>query len=377
MCVGWGRMTSLYLGKIGNADNIFEIHALTNNLPFREYKKSEISDSNLFKNILRNRFKLLESGVPIFCTAINPDIHNEIEVNPHDSREGTVHFVAINKFGDISCTVSVAVDIGERYNGGIVGLPLENCWQRNGFPEGTSLNSFRQLYLPLNYNINRHIAPWEMAELYRHFKIPNGKDNLSCRLGVYTGCYHLLVREAKNKGLTPTAYWLFDAIPAYFNLYRYAGAAVLREFIISHPIRNISPNRAKVEKRVVDGQNQYFYDDNLISRSIKVPFPHRGDSSLIFKYKHIPFLDGVIDIYKCEKSIKKSPFFLNVNGVKGMSLLDRIQLRFGLGVIGKRVWDEDYLSNKIFSNILNYYILKKTGSSIHAFNSIGRIKKTV
>lgn len=370
-------MPSLFLGKIGNEDNIFEIHALTKNLPFREYKKSEISDVDLFNKIIEDRFKSLETGHPIFCTAINPDINKKTELNPHDLREGTVHIIAVNKFGNISMALSIAVDIGLKDKGDIIGLPLENRWQQNSYPKGASLDNFRDKYVKLNYNNDRIVKPWEMAELYRHFKNTKEKDNLSCRLGVYTGCYHLMVREPRKKGLTPTFYWLFDAIPAYFNLYRYAGAAVLRDLTISNPIQYLSPNKIKISKKNIDGQIELFYNDKMISRNVKIPFPHKENGLLSFKYKYIPFLDGIVDISKCEKAIQYSPILLYLNSIKGFNFGDRIKLRFGLGIIGKRVWDEDYHSKNIFSNILNNYILKKTGSTNWLFNSVGSNKKTV
>lgn len=39
-------MASLYLGKVGGRKENYEIHAVTKDMPFREYKTSEISNSS-------------------------------------------------------------------------------------------------------------------------------------------------------------------------------------------------------------------------------------------------------------------------------------------------------------------------------------------
>ena len=122
-------MASLYLGRIGAKEQMYEIHALTKDLPFREYRASEIADSDLFQNLIEGRYRLLESGRAIYCTAVYPDTKNKIETNPHDSREGAVHIVAVDKNGDIECAVSVAVDVGNKDEGADIGLPLENRWK--------------------------------------------------------------------------------------------------------------------------------------------------------------------------------------------------------------------------------------------------------
>ena len=159
-------MPSLFLGNIGGTYGSYEIHALTNDLPFREYRASEIADSDLFQNLIEGRYRLLESGRAIYCTAVHPDSKNKIEANPHDSREGTVHIVAVDNNGDIECAVSLAVDVGDKDKGADIGLPLENRWKKNAFPEGASLDPFREKYLSSIYGIERKILPWEMAELY-------------------------------------------------------------------------------------------------------------------------------------------------------------------------------------------------------------------
>lgn len=364
-------MASLYLGKIGNQERMFEIHALTKDLPFREYKQSDISDTKLFDEILKGRFNLFEEERPIYCTAVNPNIEEKKESNPHDLREGTVHFVAINEDGEISCALSVAVDIGEKSKGTRIGLPLENRWNQSGFPEGQNLDKFREKYLRLNYNVNRSFRPWEMAELYRHFKNNNEKESLSSRLGIYTGCYHLLVREARKKNLTQTPYWVFDAIPPYFSLYKYAGAAVLRDFTIKNPTQYLSPNKSAIKRKSPGKKSKLVFNDKVISRMVQVPFPSFDNGLLSFKSKDIPFIDGIIDINKCEKMATASPLFLQLKGIEGFTFNDRIKLRHGFGVIGKRFWDQDCHSSNFLVNALNKYVLKKTRSASWDFNHIG------
>lgn len=144
-------MSSLFLGKIGG----YEIHALTKNLPFREFTSSEIADHTLFNEIQSERYKLLASGKPIYCTAIHLDHEKEIETNPHDVREGTIHIVSLNEKGKIECGLSVAVDTGTQDNGDIVGVPLENIWKKNGYPEGARLDLFRKRYLRCHYGRER------------------------------------------------------------------------------------------------------------------------------------------------------------------------------------------------------------------------------
>lgn len=146
-------------------------------MPFREFHQSEISDPSLYRSMLTQRFMLLETGRPIYCTAVNPDKKKRQEHNPHDDRAGTVHIAAVDsQSGDIACILSLAVDTGERERGDIVGLPLENRWRQNGYPEGSSLDRFREIYLALNYQSKMAMAPWQMVELYRHFKTAGGSD---------------------------------------------------------------------------------------------------------------------------------------------------------------------------------------------------------
>ena len=93
-----------------------------------------------------------------------------------------------------------------------------------------------------NFGLNRSIQPYEMGELYRHYKLSGIEDTIS-RLSVYTGAYHLLVREAKKKGLMQTHIWVYDAVIKYFNLYRFIGAGVLRNDLIKANPEWLSPGK--------------------------------------------------------------------------------------------------------------------------------------
>lgn len=177
---------------------------MTKDLPFREFNTRESADSALFREILSGRYRLLESEKPIYCTAINPCQKEKKEVSPHDDRPGTVHIVAIDMQGHIACALSVAVDLGEKDRGKAVVLPLENRLRNNSFLEGANQDLFREHYLTLNYQWNRSLGVWEMAELYRHFRSTLRHSDLAARIGLYTGCYHLLIREALKKDLRPT-----------------------------------------------------------------------------------------------------------------------------------------------------------------------------
>ena len=325
-------MSSLFLGNIYEKNKKMEIHAFTKDLPFREFKKSEIADTGLYKKMLAGRFKLLSSGQPFFCTAINPNILDEIEENPHDCREGTVHFVAIDENNNVLSSLSVAVDLEENDNNKAIGLPLENKWKQNGYEVGECLDLFRENYFPKNFEINRKIKPYEMCELYRHYKL-SGIEDTASRLSVYTGAYHLLVREARKKGLTESHIWVYDAILKYFNLYRFIGAGVLRNELIKEKPEWISPSKRDFTLKKETGFDTIYYGIKKVSRNIKVPFPIISDSKLIFEKRNVPFLDGLIDIHLLEEMFKDDPINLSKSRIKGLSNRDRKKLRLGLGVV--------------------------------------------
>ncbi len=339
---------SLYLGTIGGAAGISEIHAFTKDLPFCSFTTSQIADANLYSSMLIGRYEYLQGGKPIFCTAINADTSKGIEYNPHDDRLGTVHIAAINKLSQgISCMLSIAVDTGETFNGERIGLPLENRWKSNGFPLGSNLDGFRNNYLVLNSDSKHPIRPWQMAELYRHVRINGSPSDHVARLGLYVGAYHLLVREARNKKEEETFIWLFDAIVDYFHLYRLAGAAVLRDLTIEDNPRYISPRKFDVkEVENADGR-KLLYNGEVISRDVTVPHPINDVlGNLAFENKLVPFLDGVINIHKVENAIRSSPLDLSEIRYQGMSDEDMDILGIALTVFAKRLFEQEHGDNQ-------------------------------
>jgi hypothetical protein len=360
-------MTSLYLGKVTSRDKPYEIHAVTKDVGFREYNTSEIADNNLYQKILEGRFEVLESGKPIFCTAINPDYEKKIEENPHDSREGTVHIIAISQTGEIAASLSVAVDLGQKHNGKFIGVPLENAWKQNGYSIGASLDKFRKKYLRYMYDKDKDIRPWEMAELYRHYKkTPRG--DIAPRLGLYAGWYHLGVREARKKGKIPTSLWVFDAIPQYFNLYKLIGKAVLRDFVTKNPSRSLSPKSQQLESQQINGYEEVFCCGEKISRLLKVLMPVQGTKE--WTHEDVPFLDGVVDMNRLENDIEKGAILTSYKGRNGFSIDDKIKMRIGAGVAAQRAF-ETHHPNNIFSKAINQIALKQIGASEWNFNEIG------
>ena len=312
-------MPSLYLGKIGGKKGVYEVHAFTYKNPFRWLKVSEISDSGLFQKLLEERYKILEEGRVIYCSAVQPDVKRKIEYNPHDYREGTVHIVSLDGNGGIVSGMSVAADIDER------GLPMENKWKPNGYPQGTNLDEFREKYLRFNYGENRNVEPWEMAEIYRRFLIKSHKGNKPSTLGMYTGFYHLSSREPNKKGETPTYLWVFDAILPYFNLNRLVGSVLLNP-AIENPPRLISPKMKDIKMEDINSK-ALFYKGEKISRNAKVPYPYKENNELKFKMEDIPFLDGLSDVRRLKKAIRKSPVLLSPIDYKGLNWKDKIYFR--------------------------------------------------
>ncbi len=363
-------MPSLFIGKIGNKENIFEIHALTKSLPFREFKPSEIADSSLFQKILQGRFELLKSGRSIYCTAVNPDLKGETETNPHDLREGTVHIVSIDRNGEIHCALSVAVDIGNKENDSYIGLPLENRWKKNGYSEGASLDPFRKKYIRINYGEDRDVAPWEMAELYRHYKKFGKKESAVSRLGTYIGCYHLMYREAIKKSLVPTWIWVFDAIPQYFNLYRYAGAAALRDLTIQDYPQFVSPNLKQLKKENYNNIKHYKYKEKIVSREIDIPFII-NNGVLQVKHKQVPFLDGIVDIKKIHRAIDVNPITLSPLKFEGFDLEDMIKLRLTLAILGQKRFERKKGLQKILIKRIEKFAFRKMKISKFEFGRIG------
>lgn len=315
-------MPSLFLGKIGK-DDVYEIHALTKDLPFREFLSSEIADAELFNEILKQRYILLEDGIRIFCTAISPDVTKKIEINPHDEREGTVHIVALDKNGKINNALSIAVDKGDQEDDCIIGLPLENRWRANGYPEGARLDTFRDEFLKLNYDSEQPIQNWEMCEFYRQFRARHAVNDVVPRAGIWFGCYNLLFRKAIKKNITPTWIWVFTAIPSFYNLYRWVGAAVLRNKTIGNYPRWISPG---LDSLAIDG-NEITYKGEVVSRNISIP-SLRGGANKYLELEQIPFIDGLVDMKRLEDfySRESAGTLMPIN-YEGFGISDNTQYR--------------------------------------------------
>lgn len=333
---------SLYIGVIGNKVNQYGIHAFTNNLPFGSYSASEIGDANLYSKMLGERYKSLQAGRTIYCTAVNPSDSKKAEENPHDTRPGTVHVAAIDeRTGKLSCVLSVAVDTGETDGGEVIGLPLENRWRQSGYPKGSNLDPFREKYPVLNRGENGPIKPWQLAELYRHLRVNGDPNDQISRLGIYVGLYHLLVREPRNRGKEETSIWVFDAIPKYFHLYRLAGAAVLRDPTIEDRPRHISPTITDI--KLDDGGKNLLYKDEVISRGVETFKPIPGIlGDLGFVKEDVPFLDGVIDIGKMEQAVREDPLGLTALKYEGMTEEDMEILRVAISIFGKRHYASTY-----------------------------------
>jgi hypothetical protein len=361
-------MPGLHLGMIGNNLNQYNVVAFTKNQPFGNYKIADIADSTLYHQMLSERFKSLQAGRAIYCTAVNPDMEKREEENPHDSRWGTVHVAAIDhRTGKLSCILSVAVDTGEREDGVIIGLPLENRWKMNGYPQGSLLDDFRTKYSILNGDGNGPVKPWQMAELYRHLRVNGDPGDQVSRLGIYTGLYHLLVREPRNLGTTETFIWLFDAIPKYFHLYRLAGAAVLRDPSIEEKSRYLSPRVCDI---IVDN-GTLVYKDEMISRPVKVLKPIPGIlGDLSFIKEDVPFLDGVINIHKIEDAIRKDPLGVSPIRYEGMTDEDMEILAFAQTVFAYRLYAQSHDSNP--SLVSTYNSRREFVAPVWNFNGVGK-----
>lgn len=376
---------SSYLGKIGHKDSgQFEIHALTNGVPFRWLRTSDVSDYKLFDDLIGARYRMLQGDPedqvnckarPFYCTAISPDKEREVETNPHDYREGTIHIVSVEpESGRVVAGLSVAADPLEKDGGRFIGVPLENRWHPNGYPEGSSLDEFRERYIRLNRNEDRNIEPMEIGELYRHFIDSSMAGNKAIRLGLYTGAYHLLVREARKRNQTTTDIWVFDAMPSYFQLYKWAGAAGLRDITIEDIPRWVSPGTRHLEKSGNgNGDFDWSYKGEVISRDVQIPIPNYIDGELKFALKAVPFLDGVVDISRVESMIRSDPLKLDLMGTEGFNMKDRAMLRVALSTIGKRAFEDVYdggLKDKITESI-NHASRVSTGTDLWDFNGTG------
>ena len=363
-------MTSLYLGTVASKNDVYEIHAVTKDTPFRKFTIKEIADKTLYHKMLEGRFSLLANGIPIYCTAINPDFKRKIEENPHDDREGTIHILAITSKGDIAASLSVAIDTHEKIGGKQIGLPLENIFKPGKYPEGASLQPFRKSYLRKIYNQNTDIHPWMMAELYRHYKLtPRGE--IAPRLGVYTGWYHLGVRWARKAGLTPTTLWVFDAIPPYFYLYKLIGKAVLRDWVIDNPTRFVSPRLRELKQTEIKGENVILYNGKKISRPLKTFIPQKNSSGWTYRYEDVPFIDGLVDTEQLESDARFNRILTRYDGRVGFDLREKIKIRLGQSLVGKRTFEDIYGPNNLLNELIYKLALKTTNISLWNFNDIG------
>jgi hypothetical protein len=205
-----------------------------------------------------------------------------------------------------------------------------------------------------------------MAELYRHFRVATQGNDITARIGSYTGCYHLLVREAVKKCITPTWIWVFDAIPSYFDLYRWAGWASLRDMTVEDTPRWVSPCSKSVKKTKESLQ----YCGEVISRDVRVPIPQQENDLLTFKMTNVHFLDGVIDIRRIESRIFNSPVSLSPVKLGGFNWGDKFKARISQTITSRRCYEDSHPNHPI-SNLLNRLFLKMICPSAWDFNNIG------
>ena len=274
---------------------------------------------------------------------------NRQKYNPHDDRPGTFHCVCLDSgTGKIVSGLSVAIDIGDCEKGEPIGLPLENRWGESIYPVGPSLDPFRERYLRLNFDCDRNIAPWDMAEIYRHFKCFGSlKSGIVPRLAVYNAAYHLLAREARRNEVKPTAIVVIECVPQLFQLYRFAAAAVLRDATIEKTPRFISPGREHLVETIVDGKKAIAYNGKIISRNMRSLVAVADKEELAFRMEDIPVMDGLINIDMIERAIKESPLDLSPIAYDAMSESDIGMLRTSLAIIGKHVYDEYHGDNEV------------------------------
>jgi hypothetical protein len=266
-------------------------------------KASEVSDSRLVRQIQHERYMLLTKNVkPIFCTAIDP-VHAEMrEINPHDEREGTIHFAAIERKTDrLVASIRVAVDLQQKWQGKSIGLPLENVYGETRYPEGASLDPFRDRYMKCQYNEERRLGPWEMCELYRQFCLVGDS---SPRMGMYFAIYYILVYQMIKHGLTPCWIWSYDAISLFHNLYRKASLsnAYLRDMSISDNPEMIVASIRDLITVKHNGTEKVSYKGKIVSRDVPVDVPKLINGAVVFTRETIPFIDGMVDIRQYDKT---------------------------------------------------------------------------
>jgi len=236
------------------------------------------------------------------------------------------------------------------------------------YPPGDNLEKFIDRFVRLNYAKDRKAWPWEIAEFYRHFKILS-EPTEAPRLAVYIGAYNLIKRDAQKKGQTPTWIWVFDAIPPLFNLYRYAGAAVLRDKVIEDDPKWISPGLNSINTLGNISKSITYRGEN-ISRNIPVLIPKGCGDEIKFNIKDIPFMDGMVDINRLEQAIIRSPVLLSHINYEGLTLTDKKLIRAMLASIGYRTF-EDTHPYHLLSNFINEVSKRMTHTEKLDFNNVG------
>ena len=348
-------MPSKYIGRMCN----FELHAFS--------ESGEYQDSGLAKKMHEIRYRVLEKGCPIYCTAVSPDFEKREERNPHDALPTTTHFVTINrKPGEIEFILSTARDSGDTYRGDIIGVPLENRFILNGYPLGDSLEEFRSKFLHKNYGIEKRVEPMRIVELYRHVKNPDselkGKQSLGARLAVYAAAYQYLVRDTLQEGRTPSDLWVWDAPPSYANLYAYVNG-VFRDLTINVGKGGmwIPTKLSNLESKRVDGETHYFLkkDGTQVTRNLPILVPPK-DGTFGPENKggieQKAMIDGLVDVGRVERMIKKHPWLF-----PGEDKEYRKMERGAMGVVCHRMYKDHHWYNPLvyFKNTLSHI---KTGT---------------
>lgn len=355
-------MSSKYLGCIGN----FELHAFS--------ESGEYQDSGLAKKMHEIRYRVLEKGHPIYCTAVSPDFKKKEERNPHDALPTTTNFVTINrKTKEIEYILSTARDSGETYRGDVIGVPLENRFILNGYPPGVYLDEFRSRFLRENYGIEKDVEPMRIVELYRHVK--NKDSRLSgmkaegARLTVYATAYQHLVRDALQEGRTPSDLWVWDAIPYYADKYAYVNG-VFRDLTINREngSRWVPTRLSNLKLKSVDDVKHYFLkkDGTCMTRNLPILVPpkdgsfgpeNRGD------VKPVGMIDGLVDVGRVERMIKKHPWLF-----LGEDKKYRKMERGAMGVVCHRMYKNHHWYNPLI-------YIKNTSSHIKTGTFPWRLKK--
>jgi len=136
-----------------------------------------------------------------------------------------------------------------------------------------------------------------------------------------------------------TKIWVFDAIPRYFKLYQMAGAALREPTILDTPRWVGISGSFFREPRSGSGNET----DRLVEpRTIVIPVPVRDAGKLRFEKELTMFLDGVVDIARWESAVQVSPWTLGELAAEGISLKQRLGLRFLAAVLARRLYLDHY-----------------------------------